>query len=196
VKDTVSVAIDSINGKRSATDELIQAGIIWLDYLQQKNNAGLAALGQVAKDGAFPVETYVLADLGSTERLTYFFVDSSTGLRTNPGFAVSSVEWDALLTPPTLDPNALTEALIQSSLTPLGISTDSANDFAFDFTLQGVEPLIIGFPLDAAGNIITGEGTAGYAMNVLTPEPGTMALMALGVLGAAFLRKRMRRTSL
>jgi hypothetical protein len=76
----------------------------------------------------------------------------------------------------------LTQTLIEEHLTVLGTSTDIANEFAFNFTLQGFEPIILAIPLDSSGDKITGEGTAGFSSNILIPEPTTFAILSIGAL--------------
>ncbi len=144
----------------------------------------------MAKDGNYPVNLYAWTDIGTTEILTYFFIDPETGLPTDPAFTVAGVRYEALLNPPTLDKSLLTEQLIKDSLVVLGVSNDASSNFAFNFTLAGFEPMILAFPMDASGNDITGEGTAGFASNVLTPEPCTLALVGVGAIGAVCMRRR------
>jgi hypothetical protein len=98
-----------------------------------------------------------------------------------------------LLSPPTLDSSLVTQQLIEANLVPLGTSSNAAGDFAVNFTLQGFEPLILAFPFDSAGQEITGEGTAGFASNVLIPEPVTSALVLAGLSGIGVLARRRSR---
>ena len=187
VKKNAVVVIDTALGNLTAKQEKAEIEANWAEYRAQKMAAGLVSVGQVAKSGFYPVAEYTLADLGTTEVLTYFFIDPATGESTTSAFEVSAVRYEALLEPPTLNKDELTEDLIRQNLTLLGTSTDTANDFAFNFTLQGFEPMILGFPLDAMGAKITGEGTAGFASNVI-PEPTTICLLGFG--GLALKRRR------
>ncbi|GCA75599.1 hypothetical protein MiTe_02435 [Microcystis aeruginosa NIES-2520] len=195
VSDNAAIAIDTALGNLTAREGKELIGRNWAEWRRQREQQGKIAVGQVGKDGFFPVAEYTLADLGTIETLTYFFIDPVTGQKTQtqPDFEFSAVRYDALLQPFTLDKNQLNEASIRANLVTIGTSSDAASNFEIPFTLQGFEPIILGFPLDANGNEISGEGTAGFASNVLvsTPEPtSTLGFLALGTLGAASTLKR------
>lgn len=170
VRDNALVALGTLNGDYTIEQEVDMINANWDEYNRQKKEAGKSSVAQGAIGGIYPVTNYASADLGTTKVLTYFFIDPNTGQRTTPAFEVSAVRYEALLEPPTSDPCELTEALIRANLTLLGTSTDAAHDFALNFTLQGFEPIILGFPLDAGGNEIIGEGTAGFVSSVLLPD--------------------------
>ncbi|MGH9459742.1 MAG: PEP-CTERM sorting domain-containing protein [Vicinamibacteria bacterium] len=173
--------LDTFLGNLTASQEADMINDTWDEWRTQREQAGQNSVGQIGIDGLFPLATYTSADLGSTEMLTYFFIDPVTGQRTQPGPPVSAVRYEALLQPPTLDPNQLTFELIIQNVSLIGISTDASTDFAVPFLLTGFEPLILAFPFDSEGQEITGEGTAAFASHVI-PEPSTMVLLSLGVL--------------
>jgi hypothetical protein len=199
VTDNAAIVIDTALGNLTARQEKELIGRNWDEWRRQREQQGKKSVGQVAKDGFFPVAEYTSADLGTIEALTYFFIDPATGQKTQtqPDFEFSAVRYDALLQPFTLDKNQLNEASIRANLVTIGTSSDAASNFEIPFTLQGFEPIILAFPLDANGNEISGEGTAGFASNVLaTPEPtSTLGFLALGTLGAASTLKRKLKSS-
>jgi len=199
VKRKAVVVIDTALGNLTAEQEAEKIKAIDREYNNHKKQA---SVGGARKNGLV-VAKYTLADLGSVETLTYIPIDPTTGLRTQTPlpFTFSSVRYDALLEPFTLDADQLNETSIRANLVTIGVSSDAANDFAVPFILQGFEPMILAFPLDANGNEVTGEfgldGIAGSASNVLsTPEPtSTLSLLALGTLGAASTLKRKLKSS-
>lgn len=180
VVDNAAIVIDTALFNLTAREEKELIGRNWDEYNRQRKQEGKVSVGQVGINGFYPVYNYGLSDLDSTVVLTYFFIDSSTGLLTTPAFDVAAVRYEGLLEPPTLDKSQLTWDLILENLVPLGTSTDLASNFALDFTLRGFEPIILGFPMDEAGNEITGEGTAGFGSTVLVREPPTLLLFGMG----------------
>lgn len=191
------IVADTLLFNLTAQQEKAMINDNWAEWRQQRVAEGITDAGQLSMDGVYPVAEYTPAGLGTTTVLRYFFIDTATGEPPTgecptPPFEVSAVRYEALLELPTLNKEELTEELIRQNLTLLGTSTDGWNDFALDFTLQGFEPIILGFPLDAGGNEITGEGTAGFASHVLVPEPGALPLMLSGI-GALWAMNHRRR---
>lgn len=197
ITDVVVIIADTVLGNLTARQEKEMIEDVWDEWCGQREAEARTHVGQVSTDGFYPVAEYTPAGLGTTTALRYFFIDPATGEPPTgecptPPFEVSAVRYEALLELPTLNKEALTVELIRQNLTLLGTSTDAWNDFALDFTLQGFEPIVLGFPLDAGGNEITGEGTAGFASHVLVPEPGALPLMLSGI-GALWAMNRRRR---
>jgi hypothetical protein len=189
VTDNAAIALDTLLGNLTARQEKEMIGDNWFRSKEKRRQAGRTSIGQVGIDGFFPVVGYAPPDLGQAETLTFFFIDPATDQRTSPAFAVSAVSYYALLDPSNLVGQQLTEAVIRQNLTLIGTTGDATNDFAVGFVLTGFEPLILGFPLDALGNEIEGEGTAAYAAHVLVPEPSTFLLLGVGALAYGWRRR-------
>ncbi len=180
----VIVVVGTKNGDLTVQQEADQISKNFQEWRLQRVLEGFNGVGLVAEAGNYPVTLYTPADLGSTKSVTYSFMDLATGNPTPPAFALSSVRYEALLDPSVLVGGTYTESEIRQKLTFLGTSSDAASNYALNFTLQGFEPIILGFPLDALGNEITGEGTAGFTSNVaVVPVPAAVWLFSSGLLG-------------
>lgn len=186
----LSIAVYTSSGispsPAKVAEEDLEVKKIWNEYRAEKAKEGKKAIGQAAKDDNYPTNLFPPSDIGKPEILTYFFIDPSTGLPTNesPGFTVSSVLYEAILSPPTDDPNLLTQDLIDKSLTVIGQSSDATRNFPVTFINPGFESVMIAFPYDANGVRIDGEGTASFVIDApYIIEPTTFQLMLAG--GAA-----------
>ena len=190
VWDNAKIVLKTAKGELTPEEEVKLINANWDEYEKQKADEGKAVIAAVAEDGVVPVSTYTTADLGTTRTLTYFFIDPVTDELAPAPFEVTAVRYEALLEPPTMIEANLTIPLIQAHLVVLGTSFDVGGDFAFDVVMEGFEPIFLGFPLNALGQDIEGEGTAGVVANVLIPEPAGLGLAGLALLGV---RRRRRK---
>jgi hypothetical protein len=65
VIDNAVIVIDTALGNLTARQEKDMIAANWDEYRRQKRQAGLTSIGQVAKDGSYPVADYLATDLGS-----------------------------------------------------------------------------------------------------------------------------------
>ena len=130
VVDNAAVVIDTALKNLTARQEVAMIRANWDKYYLTSAQANLPAVGQGSLAATYPVLQYSPEQLGTTLTLNYFFADPATGALTSPPFAVSSVEYEALLTPPTLNVNDLSQSLIEANLTVIGTSSDADNNFA------------------------------------------------------------------
>jgi len=206
VQNNAVVVIDTALGNLTAQQEQNMIGDNWDEWRRQRDAEKKKAVGQVLKgfdpdNLSFTVATYSTNDLGRNEYLSYRLIDPATGKLTStlPDFTFASVAYYALLKPYTLDTSAITEAGIRANWTFLGGSSNPVDNYSISFTLQGFEPQIFAFPLDASGNEVTDasgsiDGVAGFASNVLFPVTGPLPILGVGAaLGySRKLRKRIK----
>jgi len=162
----------TVLGTKNPKEEADEIKRIVAEY--RKENP-LAAIGQAALGGDYAVSLF---PSGTTESLTFFFIDPDTGVPTSSGPVVSSVLYEV-----TADPSS-------SVFQFLGVSSDSSSNFALPFTIPGFEPFIQATPFDAFGSPIVISGVdgnnvaVGFVVNIAqgeVPEPTTLSLLGLGI---------------
>ena len=137
------------------------------------------SIGEATIDG---MELSTL-DEGVSAMLNYRIVDAGTGTQ-QPYGAIAAVRYEVNADPST------------NLFTPLGISTDLANNFALPFVVSGFEPQIIAYPLDSAGAPVELFGFEGAEVGVATAVnilPSVSATVPLGLAGLVAVRRRRAR---
>ncbi len=179
------IRLGTVLGDYTPSEEEALVAFAWKQYRQEQEKLGIPAVGQVAFNTIYPS---AIATIGSTETLTFQFIDPATGLPTS-GPAVASVLYEA-----NYDPNSPT------TFVPLGTSTDVAGNFDFAYVVTGQEPVINAIPMDASGNPIVISGVdgdndaQGGGLLVTVPEPSTLTMFTLGFLSCgAYAYPRCRR---
>jgi hypothetical protein len=157
-------------------------------YRDQQEKKNVLAIGTVTVNGSYPTVLYDANDIGTIETLGFFFIDPNTGLQTS-GPAVTSVRYEVSEHP---DTDQIEGGDRVPTFSHLGTSYDSLSNFSFSYTISSssFEPIIQAIPcFDGQPIEIPGAGGENVAMastiNLLVPEPSTLFLFIIGMLGLA-----------
>jgi hypothetical protein len=176
-----SLRLDSQNGKRTTTEEVLLGTAATIDYTIENVAKLVPRIGRAALNGISPIADFAT---GTTGILTFQFVDPATGTPVTDS-DLAEVEYMANIDPAT--PDVFTE---------LGTSSDSLGNFGLSYTVTGFEPLIQAIPLDALGNSLIFPGSGGDSDNVApgivldiqpVAEPTSLTMLGMGIVSLGLL---------
>lgn len=163
-----------------------------LEFIINNSEEAVPGIGQAAYANMFPSAVF---PLGTSDLLTFQFLDPTTRQFTD-GPDIDFVLYETF--PDPGDPTLTVE---------LGTSFDSSTDFAFEFAITDFEHVILATSFDSTGDPLFLPGIDGgnvaqsmimvfQDIEIPAPEPSTIALFSIGLVGLGFIACRGRKTAL